>query len=522
MFQISTSPIDEVALKKRLENPKAGAFVSFEGWVRNHHEGREVVLLEYEAFEALAQSEAEKILQEAVSRFEIEEAICVHRTGALCIGALAVWVGVTAAHRGAAFQACQYIMDAIKSRLPIWKKEHYANGDSGWVNCQHCASHSGSDNHHVDKSLGFDEVHYYERQMRLPEVGAEGQATLKQSKVLVVGAGGLGSAALLYLASAGVGTLGICEFDNLEPSNLHRQVLYHASDAGQSKCELAKRRLQALNPFIHIQTYDKKLDLNNIEGILNHYDLVLDCTDNFKTKFLLNDAAVHFQKPLIQASIYQYEGQLQLYLPNGDSPCLRCLWPEMPEADCTGTCEDVGVLGAVPGVFGTLQAMEALKYLLGLPTDLNRHVLMMDLLTSRVQKIRQIQNPACPICGENADRESFLTMMNGNAEEEIDLEIDLAACSREHLNAFQWVDIREAHECLQDDFEALLVQQIPLSRFNLEISTLSPQHAYLVFCQKGIRSKKLVRVLRQQGFTKVYSVQGGVKQIQNWLKAPLQ
>ncbi|HZH97503.1 MAG TPA: ThiF family adenylyltransferase, partial [Fimbriimonadaceae bacterium] len=348
MFRISRDPITVEGVG---EHSAAGAFVTFDGRVRDHNEGQAVLRLEYEAYDELAVSEGERILEEARQRFDVLGIECVHRVGLLEIGDVAVRVGVAAAHRGEAFRACEFVIDEVKRRVPIWKKEYYASGASDWINC-----HSG-------EAAMEAEAAYYARQVRLPDLGQEGQSKLKAARVLVVGAGGLGSSALLYLAASGVGKIGISEDDVLSPSNLHRQVLYNWADVGKPKAALAARRLLALNPFVTAEVH-ARITTDNALAIFQDYDLVLDCTDNFRSKFLLSDAAVAARKPLVQASIYQYEGQLHVYDPKVNSPCLRCTWPEIPAEDCVGSCAEVGVMGVLPGVFGALQASEAIKLIL--------------------------------------------------------------------------------------------------------------------------------------------------------------
>ena len=345
-FSFSEAPLDTAALQRELRDDRCGGFTAFEGWVRNHNEGHAVTRLEYEAFVPLAEKEGARIVEEAVRRFGVTHATCVHRVGSLAIGDIAVWVGVSAAHRDEAFRACRFIIDEVKHRVPIWKKEHYVNGDSGWVNCERCAAaaeekvpgcefrHSSPthrhDNHqHHDESRNSQPGTFdYSRQMALREVGAAGQEKLRRAKVLVVGAGGLGVPVLQYLAGAGVGRLGIVDADQLEPSNLHRQTWYALADCGREKAALAAARVRALNPEVRVETHALRLGPGNADRLVQSYDLVLDCTDNFSTKFLLNDVALRTGKPVLFASVYQYEGQLQFVAGDAGSPCLRCVWPE--------------------------------------------------------------------------------------------------------------------------------------------------------------------------------------------------
>src|SRR5262245_30611874 len=385
-FRFSSNRFDVAALRDSLGDPGAGGFAAFEGWVRNRNEGKVVTRLEYEAFEALAVKEGERIVEEARQRFPILRAACVHRIGALEIGELAVWVGVSAPHRDEAFAACRYIIDEVKHRVPIWKKEHYLDGDSGWVNCERCAAHEHDEVARPD----------YSRQIALKEIGAAGQARLQASRVLVIGAGGLGVPVLAYLAGAGVGTIGIVDGDVLEASNLHRQPLYALSDVGKPKAALAAERLRALNPEVTIHIHGERFSAANAASLLADYDLAVDCTDNFASKFLLNDACVLGGKPAIFASVYQYEGQLQVYRPaDPETACLRCLWPEATQDGIVGNCAEAGVLGPVPGVLGSLEALEALKFLLGLKGLDANELLLFDLVTLTTQRLRAKRAAAC-------------------------------------------------------------------------------------------------------------------------------
>src|SRR4051812_49386997 len=299
-FRFSSLPLDPAALQRELRDDHCGGFAAFEGWVRDHNEGHAVTRLEYEAFAELAEKEGARIVQAAIEKFGVMRAQCVHRIGSLGPGEVAVWVGVSAAHRDEAFRACRYIIDEVKHRVPIWKKEHYVNGDSGWVNCERCAlpsahEHERGHDHAHDHGHAQDHavpVPDYSRQVALREVGVAGQARLRAASVLVVGAGGLGVPVLQYLAGAGVGRLGIIDGDQLEPSNLHRQTWYALADCGREKAQLAAERVRALNPEVRVEAHALRLDAGNCERLAHGYDLVLDCSDNFSTKFLLNDLAL--------------------------------------------------------------------------------------------------------------------------------------------------------------------------------------------------------------------------------------
>jgi adenylyltransferase/sulfurtransferase len=371
----------------------ANAYVSFEGWVRDHNEGKSVVSLDYEAFETLANSEGMRILGEAIAKFGLCDAACLHRIGALAIGEMAVWVGVTAAHRGEAFAACRYVIDEIKIRLPVWKREVYADGSVEWVNCQACAAHG--------HGHAGDEAAIYERQRRLPEVGVAGQARLKQARILVVGAGGLGTAAAQAVAGAGIGHLALCDFDHLEASNLNRQFLYAHADIGKPKAQLAAERLRASNPFIHVEPLQQQVTADNARFLVADYDLVLDCTDNFRARFDLNDACVALGKPLVAASVHRFEGQMLVVQPGHAAGCLRCLWPEQPCLSCGGgsSCADVGIVGAVPAMMGAMQALEAIKLVLGLASEAATHLIVWDGLTQQTTRLRRHRDPACTVCG---------------------------------------------------------------------------------------------------------------------------
>ena len=461
-FRLADEPLPSRLLG---EDDSAGAVAGFTGVVRNHNEGRPVLRLEYEAHPELAQKEGERIVAEAMARFPILDAACIHRVGLLGIGDAAIRAEASGAHRAEAFRACEWIVEETKRRVPIWKKEHYADGDTEWPN----ATTGG-------KPV-VTEAAYYARQD-----GVLDQARLREARVLVVGAGGLGCPALQYLAGAGVGRITIVDPDRVEVSNLHRQVLYGLDDLGLPKAVAAARRLRALNPFVEIEPVDGRLSAANAEGLVGAHDLVLDGTDRLETKFLLNRVCVGLGRPFLVASVYRFEGQLQIVRSGG--PCLRCLWPVPPEDGCVGTCAEVGVLGVTPGLLGTMQATEALKLLLGMPVA--DGVLMVDLLGMETQRLRLTRRGDCPVCGEGA------TPLAGLETFEVDALSEM----------YEAVDVREPEE----------VRARPSGLPNVPMSAWkTPTYAkpLLLVCASGRRSLALAKRLRTEG-VRAYSLVGGV------------
>jgi molybdopterin/thiamine biosynthesis adenylyltransferase/molybdopterin synthase catalytic subunit/rhodanese-related sulfurtransferase len=544
-FSFTREKIDEGALRKQLFDPAAGGYTSFEGWVRNHNEGLAVRHLEYEAFEPLAIKEGERIVAEAITRFGIEHAACVHRIGDLAIGEMAVWVGVSARHRDEAFRACRYIIDEVKHRVPIWKKEHYENGDSGWVNCERCAApttdqgtpaaaHS-HDHAHANEpattsrpaglppatASALASTHArvgppipdYSRQMALKEVGAAGQAKLRASRVLVIGCGGLGVPVISYLAGAGIGRLGLVDSDHLEPSNLHRQTMYALADVGKLKAELAADRVRALNPDVDVRAYTVRIDALNAPDLIAQHDLVIDCTDNFSTKFLLNDYCVQLGKPVIFASVYQYEGQLQIVKPA--SACLRCIWPEATRDGIVGNCSEAGVLGPVPGIFGGLQAFEAMKLLLNLPGQLNDELLVLDLLTLSTSRMRTKRATTCPEHAiSRATTAQATAVARANAAASGALEVSFDSLSQASDAGFDIVDIREPHELQEMPTPSSRSRNIPMAQLLHGQPPFTPAGKTLLVCASGRRSLAATQELRERGLQDIYSLHGGVKGLQ--------
>lgn len=511
-FSLSAVAVDLAPLREVLQQPGSGGFCSFEGWVRNSNEGREVGGLEYEAYAELALVEGERIIAEAIARYGVLAARCVHRTGDLGIGDLAVWIGVSGAHRDEAFRACRYIIDEIKHRLPIWKKEHYLSGDTAWVACSHTERAHEHEPLHAQAGHAHDHdapvatpafSPDYSRQMRLREVGDAGQAKLAGARVLVIGAGGLGCPVLSYLAGAGVGTLGIVDGDVLDASNLHRQIMYDARDIGQFKVDLARQRIAALNPAVAVHTWAQPLHAGNVVDVFAQYDLVVECTDDMHSRYLSNDAAVLTGTPLILASVYQHEGQLQVISARPGEPCLRCLWPDEPAPGVAGSCAESGVLGPVPGVLGALQASEALNILLDLPRPTGHALLLVNLLDVSIQRL-----PIDPAAGCAAHGGCVAVARHALAQS--DQAVDLAFASLDHAIAagYQLIDVREPDEIAAQPLEQCLCC-IPSGQLAARAAELAAGRLLLV-CASGRRSAHAARQLRGQGL-EVYSLAGGAQ-----------
>ena len=514
-FRFSSTPLEESALRAGLSDPACGGYAAFEGWVRDHNEGRRVRRLEYEAFEPLAIKEGERIIAEAVARFGVERAACVHRIGTLEIGENAVWVGVAARHRDEAFRACRYIIDEVKHRVPIWKKEHYESGDSGWVNCERCAQpaghaeHTGASQHtHHDHSHEAIPKPDYSRQIALKEVGAAGQEKLRRAAVLVVGCGGLGVPVMTYLAAAGVGRIGLVDGDRLEASNLHRQTLYSLADVGKPKVELAAARLRALNPDVEVHTHALRLDAATASAVIEPYSLVIDCTDNFSAKFMVNDTCVRLRKPVVFSSVYQYEGQLQVVRPDRGGACLRCVWPEATRDGLVGNCAEAGVLGPVPGTFGTLQALEALKLLLDLPGQLADELLMLDLLTLSLTRVRTRRSADCP---DHAARRAAAGASASAAQPDAaDIELSFDSLERALAAGLEVVDIREPHEVARAATPCTTARHLPVGPLLHGEAPMPPAGRYLLVCASGRRSLAAAQELRSRGYAQVFSLRGGI------------
>jgi molybdopterin/thiamine biosynthesis adenylyltransferase/molybdopterin synthase catalytic subunit/rhodanese-related sulfurtransferase len=459
MFSLSSATIDRDSLLQRLADNKAGAIVTFEGWVRDHNQGKAVSSLEYQVYEELALKEGDRILREAMEKFNLHAILAIHRHGHLKLGEIAVWIGATASHRDDAFKATRYVIDEIKHRLPVWKKEHYVNEDPEWVFCKH-------HHHHVH----FSEADYYQKQSRLVD-----QRLLKDSKVLIIGAGGLGCPALLALGAAGIGQLDVLDFDRIQISNIHRQVLYSPNLVGEMKAIVARSRLLELNPFVQSQARLERVDAENVCRIVRDYDLVLDCTDNMETKYTIHDACFKERRPLISASVFKSEGQLRTFLPGSEQGCLRCHVETTPVDHLLGNCNDFGVLGATTNFLGSLQASESIKLLLeGTNASLKQTVFFntSDLSQIKVTNTRRIE---CPVC-------------EGQVE-------------------FRKNEIEIGIEKLKE-LDAVLLDIRDISNEDIE-SHIDPDKEIVLCCHRGIRSKKVVENLRTKGYQHLWSLKGG-------------
>jgi adenylyltransferase/sulfurtransferase len=338
--------------------------------------------------------------------------------------------------------------------------------------------------------------------MALKEVGAAGQAKLRASRVLVIGCGGLGVPVISYLTGAGIGRLGLVDGDRLEPSNLHRQTMYALADVGKLKAELAADRVRALNPDVDVRAYTVRLDALNARDLIAQHDLVIDCTDNFATKFLLNDYCVQLGKPVVFASVYQYEGQLQIVRPG--SACLRCVWPEATRDGIVGNCAEAGVLGPVPGIFGGLQAFEAMKLLLDLPGQLNDELLVLDLLTLSTSRVRTKRASSCP---EHA-------VSRATAAANPNLEVSFETLDQAYDAGFDIVDIREPNELQEIPTPTSHSRNIPMAELLHGQPAFAPAGKTLLVCASGRRSLAATQEFRERGFTDIYSLRGGVKGLQ--------
>jgi adenylyltransferase/sulfurtransferase len=360
--------------------------------------------------------------------------------------------------------------------------------------------------------LSAEELQRYSRHLLMPEVTSEGQRRLKAARILSIGAGGLGSPAALYLAAAGVGTIGIVDFDDVDLSNLQRQILHGTKDIGRSKLESARGRLRDINPEIEIKLHECRFSSENAPELVAQYDAVVDGSDNFPTRYLSNDVCVFARKPNVYGSVFRFEGQTTVFAPHLGGPCYRCLFPEPPPPDSVPNCAQAGVLGVLPGIIGMLQAIETIKLIVGIGEPLVGRLLHFDALKVKFRELNLRRDPECPVCGENPtifspiDYEQFCGARNEDAIPTMSAhELKRKMDARE---PFELIDVREAFEYELARIDG--AKLIPLGEIAERADELPRERAIVVHCHSGQRSAQAVRLLQQRGFGTVFSLEGGI------------
>lgn len=367
--------------------------------------------------------------------------------------------------------------------------------------------------------LSNEEIRRYSRHLIMPEVALAGQKKLKTASVLLVGAGGLGSPLALYLAAAGIGRIGLVDYDVVDATNLQRQVIHGTKAIGRSKLESAKERMLDLNPFIQVDTYETVLTSENALDILRDYDVIVDGTDNFPTRYLVNDACVLLGKPNVYGSIFRFEGQVSVFYAK-EGPCYRCLFPTPPPPGLVPSCAEGGVLGILPGTIGTLQATETIKLILGIGEPLIGRLLLYDALQMRFEEVKLRKNPKCPVCGENPtvtqliDYEAFCGMPAHDREDGSGLASEWEITPRELKERLERgeriviVDVREPHEWDIAHIEG--ARLIPLGELAARVHELDSADQIVLHCKTGARSARALEFLRGIGFRKLKNLKGGI------------
>jgi molybdopterin/thiamine biosynthesis adenylyltransferase/rhodanese-related sulfurtransferase len=370
------------------------------------------------------------------------------------------------------------------------------------------------------QTLSKEELERYSRHLIMPEFGVAAQRKLKNARVLIIGTGGLGSPTCLYLAAAGVGKLGIIDFDRVDASNLQRQIIHTTPDVGRSKIESAREKIQALNPHVEVVGYEQAFEAQNAKEIVADYDLVIDGTDNFPTRYLTNDVCVLLNKPNIYGSIFRFEGQASVFWA-AHGPCYRCLFPTPPPPGLVPSCAEGGVLGILPGIIGVIQATEAIKVLTGIGEPLVGRLQLFDALSMKFRELKLRKDPNCPLCGENPSITELIDYQNFCGAPAADTPAaDTPAAEEKQMtpqtlfdkikadHGFVLLDVREDHEveiCQIDGSTC-----IPLSSLADRFQELDATSEMVVYCRSGVRSQKAINFLRQQGFENVHNLEGGI------------
>lgn len=367
--------------------------------------------------------------------------------------------------------------------------------------------------------LSNEEIRRYSRHLILPEVGLAGQRKIRNTSVLCIGAGGLGSPIAMYLAAAGIGKLGLVDFDTVDYSNLQRQILHADADVGRSKAESAQATINALNPNVEVVLHKTRISSENALDLIRPYDIVVDGTDNFPTRYLTNDACVLLKKPNVYGSIFRFEGQASVFAPEMGGPCYRCLYPEPPPPGMVPSCAEGGVLGVLPGIIGCIQATEILKLALGKGSPLIGRLLLFNALDMKFRELKLRRDPKCPVCGPNPtvtaliDYEQFCGIVPepvtpGHNPDEVTV-FDMKKALEDASLGIQVIDVREPDE--QQIARVANVPLFPLSRLPQQFTELNPNQQIYIHCKSGKRSMKALEFLRQQGFKYVKSVKGGIE-----------
>jgi adenylyltransferase/sulfurtransferase len=366
--------------------------------------------------------------------------------------------------------------------------------------------------------LNNDEIRRYSRHLILPEVGLGGQKKICSSSVLCIGAGGLGSPIAMYLAAAGIGKLGILDFDSVDFSNLQRQIIHGTEDVGRPKTQSAKETINRINPNVEVVIYNTRISSENALDIIRPYDIVVDGTDNFPTRYLTNDACVLLKKPNVYGSIFRFEGQASVFAPHLGGPCYRCLYPEPPPPGMVPSCAEGGVLGVLPGIVGCIQATEILKLALGKGSSLIGRLLLFNALDMKFRELKLRRDPQCPLCGENPsikeliDYEMFCGITPEPATpasnpDEVTVQEMKRALDNPKLG-IKILDVREP-----DEYEIAHIKGVPLlpmSVLQQRFTELDPNSQYYIHCKSGVRSMRALEFLREQGFKYLKSVKGGI------------
>jgi adenylyltransferase/sulfurtransferase len=366
--------------------------------------------------------------------------------------------------------------------------------------------------------LSNDEIRRYSRHLILPEVGLAGQKKICSTSVLCIGAGGLGSPIAMYLAAAGIGKLGLVDFDTVDFSNLQRQIIHGTADVGRPKTESARETIQRINPNVEVVVHETRLTSDNALEIVGAYDIVVDGTDNFPTRYLTNDACVLLRKANVYGSIFRFEGQASVFAPHLGGPCYRCLYPEPPPPGMVPSCAEGGVLGVLPGIVGTIQATEILKLALGKGSSLIGRLLLFNALDMKFRELKLRRDPECPLCGEHPtlnhliDYQQFCGILPEPANpeahpDEVTVQEMKRALDQPGLG-IQVIDVREPdeHQIARIDGVPLY----PLSTLPHQFTSLDPNQQYYIHCKSGVRSMKALQFLREQGFKYLKNVKGGI------------